>query len=95
MKSFTFYGTNHRADAVFEVEENFRLAIEIKKGNSGSSIRSGLGQSIVYSANYDFVLYFFLDTTPNKSIANADRAPHENDLTENLWDDFNIRFIVL
>ena len=41
-----------------------RIAVEVKRGQSGSAIREGIGQALVYAASqdFDFVNYLFIDT---------------------------------
>ncbi|MBN2017313.1 MAG: hypothetical protein JW794_04175 [Candidatus Cloacimonetes bacterium] len=92
--SFNFFATNHRPDAILELRD-IRIAFEIKKGEKGNSIRSGIGQSIVYSTQYDFVLYFFVDTTPGCDINSSKHGDKEKELIKYLWDNYNIRFFVV
>ena len=94
VNNFPFFSTNHRPDAQLLVE-NLRIAIEIKKGDSGLAVRSGIGQSIVYSTQFDFVLYFFVDITKGLDIKSSTSATKESELIRALWDNFNIRFRVV
>lgn len=94
VSNFLLFSTAHRPDAVLEVE-NLRIAIEVKKGVSGSSIRSGLGQAVVYSTQFDFVLYFFVDISDGHDILSSVSAQKEAWLIKKLWSDFNIRWMVV
>ncbi|MBA7662699.1 hypothetical protein ES703_70730 [subsurface metagenome] len=72
-----------------------RIAFEIKQGDDSRAFRAGIGQSIVYSTQYDFVLYFFVDTTAGGDIENAQSGEKEAQLTKSLWDVYNIKFVVV
>jgi len=74
---------------------DLRIAFEIKKGNDSAAVRAGIGQSIVYSTQYDFVLYFFVDTTAGGDIYNAQSGEKEKQLIESLWNNYNIKFKVV
>ncbi|MCF8232316.1 MAG: hypothetical protein K9J27_09015 [Bacteroidales bacterium] len=94
VSGFTFFGTNHRPDADLEVSD-ILIAFEVKKGNKGDALRSGIGQSIVYSKRYDFVLYFFVDTTSTNDIKRVTSGVEEKELISQLWNEFNIIFTVV
>ena len=88
-----FFGVGHRPDMIYK--DDFTVAIEIKKGDVGSDIRAGLGQALVYSSVYDFVLYFFIDTTTDKKIKKSlSDSSNEAVLRWQLWDWHNIWFLV-
>ena len=88
-----FMGTLNRPDMVLEMN-GMNIAIEFKKGESGNSLRSGIGQSLVYSTNYDFVMYLFIDTSKDQRIKNAQTSTNEAELMTDLWNRYNIKFIV-
>lgn len=92
--NFSFFATNHRPDAVMEIEK-LRIALEIKKGDSGLAIRSGIGQSLVYSTQFDFVLYFFVDTSSGGDIRSSYTGEKELSLIDSLWKNYNIKFIIV
>lgn len=94
VNGFHFFETNHRPDAVLSIDE-LRVAFEIKKGDNGLAIRSGIGQSVVYSSQFDFCIYFFVDTTPGGDIKNSISGEKESSLIETLWDYHNIKFFVV
>jgi len=59
-----FLGVQHRPDFIISLEnEKLRIAIEIRRGNTGAAIREGIGQSLVYASSGDiaFVIYLFID----------------------------------
>lgn len=88
----TLFGVTHRPDFVIEIG-SMRVAIEIKISDSGSSIRSGLGQAMVYSTDYDFVICLFIDTSSDGEISKSVNYEIENHLIRTLWIDHNIRFV--
>ena len=89
-----FMGTQNRPDMVLEMN-GLKIAIEFKRGDKGSDLRSGFGQSMVYATHYDFVLYLFVDTTDDKRIYNAIGGGNETEFVDNLWDLYNIKFILV
>ena len=92
--NFTIFSTNHRPDAVLNLDD-IRIGIEIKKGDSGASLRSGLGQCLLYSTEYDFVLYLFVDTTPNQNIQKSIEGEREKHIIDGLWKDNNVIFDII
>lgn len=94
VKQFITFGTQHRPDAVIDLG-SFRIAIEIKKGTNGSSVRSGLGQSLLYSSEYDFVIFFLVDTTDGLNIKNSVTGEKEQNIISDLWNRYNVKFVVV
>lgn len=88
-----FMGTQNRPDMVLELN-GLRIAIEFKRGDNGSGLRSGIGQSMIYSTHYDFVLYLFVDTSKDGKIKNAQGGVNETEFVDLLWNQYNIKFIV-
>jgi len=95
VNNFSFFATNHRPDSVLTIKDELRIAIEIKKGDSGSALRSGVGQALVYSTQFDFVIYLFVDTSAGKDIKSSFTGKKEKKLIDSLWGNYNIRFIVV
>jgi len=94
VKNIMFMGTQNRPDMVFEIAD-LKVAIEIKRGKSGSDLRSGIGQSIIYSTHYDFVLTLFIDTSEDKRVFNSRNGSNEIEFTDTLWKNYNIKFITV
>lgn len=88
-----FMGTRNRPDMIVDMN-GFKIAIEFKRGKSDSDLRSGVGQSMIYSTHYDFVLYLFVDTSEDNRIKNAQDGANEREFVDLLWDQYNIKFIV-
>ena len=94
INNIIFLGTQHRPDFLVDIYGQ-RIGVEIKRGDDGSSIRDGIGQSIVYSTTYDFVVYLFIDITPDKKILHSYKGQTEKDMVDSLWQNYNIRFDVV
>ena len=88
MHNMVLFGTQHRPDMEVEID-GIRIAIEVKKGNKGADVRAGFGQCLVYSTNYDFVVYLFVDTNKDKKILNSVNADKEQFVIKSLWDNHN------
>ena len=95
VNNFPFMATNHRPDAVLTIPGGRRIAIEIKKGQGGAEIRAGIGQAVVYSTQFDFVIYLFVDTTESRDIQSASGGEKEDQLISSLWEYYNIWFDVV
>ena len=93
--SFNFFATNHRPDGVMEINKELRIAIEIKKGDSGQALRSGIGQALVYSTQFNFVIYIFVDMTPALDIESSSKGNKEQVLINSLWKNYNIKLIIV
>ncbi|MCX5816849.1 MAG: hypothetical protein NTX75_11520 [Proteobacteria bacterium] len=93
--SFNFFATNHHPDSVLEINEKLRIAMELKKGDSGQSLRSGIGQALVYSTQFNFIIYLLVDTTPAQDIKSSVSADKEQALINSLWKNYNVKFIVV
>ena len=94
VNQITMFATQHRPDAVLKVND-LTIAIEIKKGKDGSSIRSGIGQSIIYSKNYDFVIFVYVDISEGRNIKNSVTATKEQEVINELWENYNVKFVVV
>lgn len=91
LHNMVLFGTQHRPDMELNVD-GVSIAIEVKRGMVGSDIRQGIGQCIVYSAVYDFVVFLFIDTSDDKRILNSMKSDKERVLGESLWDNYNVMF---
>jgi len=89
-----FLGTQHRPDFLIK-GKTINIAIEIKKGDKGSSVREGIGQSMVYSMLYDFTICLFIDTSKDKRILNSLQSKRETKFINDLWEKHNILFGII
>ncbi len=94
LHNIKMFGVGHRPDFVVKFND-MDIAIEIKRGSTGSSIREGIGQSIVYSQMYDFVVYLYIDTSKNKVILNSMNNKIESNIVNGLWSQSNVMFDVV
>lgn len=90
-----FLGTQHRPDFVIHID-GFSIAVEVKIGETGQSIREGLGQCLVYAASvFDFVCYLYVDSSKDKKVVSSLKVDREKDFLMELWEHYNIRFAVV
>jgi len=94
VNNFSVFSTNHRPDAVLSLD-GIRIGIEIKKGDGGAALRSGLGQCVIYSSEFDFVVYLFVDTTPNENIKKSLKSDREKRIITDLWQNDNVMFDII
>lgn len=94
VRNIQFMGTANRPDMTLDIN-GVKIAVEFKKGSRGSALREGFGQAMIYSTAYDFVLYMFIDTSEEGKIKNGSTAITEHMFLNNIWDNFNIKFIVV
>ena len=94
--TFPFFATNHRPDGLLTIYD-LRIAFEIKKkGDNGNALRSGIGQSVVYSTQYDFVLYFFfVNITSGHDIKSSRKGEREQYMVDSLWKNYNVKFYIV
>lgn len=94
--NFITFGVGNRPDAIIILKDSdYKFCLEIKKGKNSQALRSGLGQSLVYSNRFDFVIYFFIDTSNTGDIEKSITANYETSLIESLWDNYNIKFQIV
>ena len=94
VNNVVLFGTQHRPDMVLNIA-GVSIAIEIKRGEIGSSIREGVGQSVVYAENYDFCVYLYIDTSKEKKILNSVKGDKEQRVIGQLWNNHNVMFGVV
>jgi hypothetical protein len=94
VNNFTVFGTQHRPDFVVKIDK-LRVAVEVKKGETGHSLREGIGQSLVYSSEFDFVVYLYVDISKDKKIRDSMVGEKEQELINDLWDNHNVLFQVV
>lgn len=91
-----FLGAQHRPDFKVVID-GLSIGVEVKRGESGSGIREGIGQSLVYvaSEDFNFVVYLFIDTSKDKKILKSLQNDREQAFVRSLWDGFNVRLQVI
>ena len=70
------FGTRNYPD--FIITAPYVVAVEYKQSPNGSTVKHGIGQSIMHtlSGEFHFVYYLFHDESPNKQIGAVDHKPH-------------------
>ena len=96
INNIRFLGVQHRPDFVVQID-GLPIAVEVKRGQAGSAIREGVGQSLVYAASsdFDFVVYLFVDTSKDKKVQRAVQKDLDSAFVESLWNNYNVRFEVV
>jgi hypothetical protein len=94
VRNIQFMGTSNKPNMSLNIG-GIKIAIEFKKGNRGDALREGIGQSLIYSTIYDFVLYMFIDTSDNDKIINGSAGITEENFLEDIWENFNVKFVIV
>ena len=96
INNIMFLGTGHRPDFVVQANR-IRIAIEVKRGDNGASIRDALGQCVVYASYFEFVCCVLVDTSKDKRVLHAfeQEVGDEQSMLSRLWGDFNVRLAVV
>lgn len=83
----------------FIIKAPYNVAIEYKQSPNGSTVKQGIGQSIVHtiSGDHDFVYYLFNDQSKEKRIRESTNGEKraEEAIIKTLWNDFNVRLVVV
>ncbi len=84
------FGSRNYPD--FIITAPYLIAIEYKQSERGSTVKHGIGQSILHTLNdeFQYVYFLFHDTSSDKRIENSISEPHESKLIEKMWSDFNV-----
>jgi hypothetical protein len=94
VKNTRFMGTDNMPNMSLDIS-GVKVAIEFKKVNRGSGLREAIGQSLIYSTVYDFVIYMLIDTSENDKIIHGSTAVTEESFLEDIWEDFNVKFVIV
>jgi len=89
-KRKTTFGSRNYPD--FIITSPYLIAIEYKQSQSGSTVKTGIGQSIMHTLCEEFyyVYYLFHDENKDKRIENSIKNDRESFIIEKMWDDFNV-----
>jgi hypothetical protein len=94
INNIIFMGCQHHPDYVVQID-GIRIAIELKRGETGSAVREALGQCLVYSTQFEFTCCVVVDTSKDGKCSVAYKTGDlERQLLETLWDKFNIRLSI-
>jgi hypothetical protein len=86
----TTFGARNYPD--FIITDPYLIAVEYKQSQNGSTIKQGVGQSIMHTLCEDFhyVYYLFHDQNKDKRIQKSVSNKTESFIVEKMWKDFNV-----
>lgn len=86
----TTFGARNYPD--FIITCPYLIAIEYKQSLNGSTVKQGIGQSIMHTMTEDFhyVYYLFHDENSDKRIEKSIQNEKENFIIKKMWKDFNV-----
>lgn len=84
------FGSRNYPD--FIITDPYLVAIEYTQSPNGSSIKRGIGQSMIHTlcGDFDFVYYLFHDQSPEKKIQKSIDGKIEADILRLAWEAFNV-----
>ena len=84
------FGTRNYPD--FIITAPYLLAIEYKQSPNGSTVKQGIGQSIMHtlSGEFDYVYLLFHDESKDKRIEGSIKKPRESFIMEKMRKNFNV-----
>jgi len=89
------FGTRNYPD--FIITEPYLIAIEYKKSPSGSTVKHGIGQSIIHTLceEFHYVYFLFHDESEDERILKSVGNEVEGFIIDKIWKEFNvfIRFV--
>lgn len=76
----------------FIITDPYLIAIEYKQSPNGSTVKQGIGQSLMHTLcnEFDFVYYLFHDESKDKRIETASRREIEQGVLKKMWNDYNV-----
>lgn len=86
----TTFGARNYPD--FIITEPYLVAVEYKQSPNGSTVKQGIGQSIMHTlcGDFDFVYYLFHDESNDKRIEKSTKNSTEQAISITIWNDFNV-----
>jgi len=86
----TTFGARNYPD--FIVTDPYLIAIEYKQSENGSTVKQGIGQSLMHTMTEDFhyVYYLFHDESKDKRIESSIKNDQEKTILDKMWSDFNV-----
>jgi len=86
----TTFGARNYPD--FIITAPYLVAIEYKQSPNGSTVKQGIGQSLMHTMTEDFhyVYYLFHDESKLKKIESSIKNKSEKHILEKMWSDFNV-----
>ena len=86
----TTFGTRNYPD--FIITTPYLIAIEYKQSDSGSTVKHGIGQSIMHTLceEFHYVYYLFHDQSKDKRIEQSIKNSREIFIIDKMWNLFNV-----
>ena len=86
----TTFGSRNYPDYI--ITSPYLIAIEYKQSQSGSTVKQGIGQSIMHTLceEFHYVYYLFHDENKDKRIEESIKDDRESFIIDKMWDDFNV-----
>jgi hypothetical protein len=86
----TTFGSRNYPD--FIITEPYLVAVEYKQSSYGSTVKHGIGQSLMHTLceEFHYVYYLFHDENNDKRIEEAINMDKESYIIEKMWSDFNV-----
>jgi len=86
----TTFGARNYPD--FIITDPYLIAIEYKQSPNGSTVKQGIGQSIMHTITEDFhyVYYLFHDESNDKKIESSIKNDQEKFILDKMWSEFNV-----
>jgi hypothetical protein len=76
----------------FIITAPYLVAVEYKQSQNGSTVKQGIGQSLMHTMTEDFhyVYYLFHDESKDNRIIKSTKDDKEKCILHQLWSDFNL-----
>ena len=86
----TTFGSRNYPDYI--ITSPYLIAIEYKQSQSGSTVKQGIGQSIMHTLceEFHYVYYLFHDENKDKRIEKSIEDDRESFIIDKMWDNFNV-----
>lgn len=86
----TLFGSRNYPD--FIITEPYLVAVEYKQSSNGSTVKRGIGQSIMHTmcGDFDYVYFLFHDQNKDKRIESSIKQQTERAVLNKIWTDFNV-----
>ncbi|MBD3616646.1 MAG: hypothetical protein HUJ22_08735 [Gracilimonas sp.] len=86
----TLFGSRNYPD--FIITEPYLVAVEYKQSQNGSTVKQGIGQSIMHTLceDFEFVYLLFHDQNKDKRIESSTKNEIEQAVIGKIWSDFNV-----
>lgn len=86
----TTFGARNYPDYI--ITKPYLVAVEYKQSTTGSTIKHGIGQSMMHTlcGDFDYVYYLFHDENKDKKIQKSVSGSVESMVIKKMWQDYNV-----